>query len=250
MSYSVTLKCNILLHLRYSVNLMVIFNGAANNSVHITSNVLMPVSDELETAWKEVVVAWFKVLSRRFLVELKKTTVPTINNISVEILPWHLQNTSYRLGKVAWRGVIVFCGSFVTACLRILFGPVNLSSQNPLSPYIAVNVLNHVQYMWTFCGSFVTACLRILFAPFNLSSQNPLSPYIAVNVLNHAQYMWTFSGPSVRCEPPKFVVRDKQLSLDNGGSGYVWRRSVPICIWLHWCLVTSIRNTTNDISGS
>lgn len=57
MSYSVTLKCNILLHLRYSVNLMVIFNGAANNSVHITSNVLMPVSDELETAWKEVVVA-------------------------------------------------------------------------------------------------------------------------------------------------------------------------------------------------
>jgi hypothetical protein len=36
---------------------MVIFNGAANNSVHITSNVLMPVSDELETAWKEVVVA-------------------------------------------------------------------------------------------------------------------------------------------------------------------------------------------------
>jgi hypothetical protein len=168
----------------------------------------MPVSDELETAWKEVVVAWFKVLSRRFLVELKKTTVPTINNISVEILPWHLQNTSYRLGKVAWRGVIVFCGSFVTACLRILF------------------------------------------APFNLSSQNPLSPYIAVNVLNHAQYMWTFSGPSVRCEPPKFVVRDKQLSLDNGGSGYVWRRSVPICIWLHWCLVTSIRNTTNDISGS
>jgi len=37
-----------------SVNLMVIFNGAANNSDYIASNVLMPVSDELEIAWREV----------------------------------------------------------------------------------------------------------------------------------------------------------------------------------------------------
>jgi hypothetical protein len=36
---------------------MVIFNGAANNSDYIASNVLMPVSDELAIAWKEVVVA-------------------------------------------------------------------------------------------------------------------------------------------------------------------------------------------------
>jgi len=84
---------------------MVIFNGAANNSDYITSNVVMPASDELEIAWKEM-VAWFKVLSRSFLVELKKTTTPAINNISVETLPWHLQNTSYRLGKVAWGGVL------------------------------------------------------------------------------------------------------------------------------------------------
>jgi len=55
MSYSVTLKCNIWLHLRYSINLMVIFNGAANNSDYITSNVVMPASDELEIAWKEMV---------------------------------------------------------------------------------------------------------------------------------------------------------------------------------------------------
>jgi len=106
MSYSVTLKCNIWLHLRYSINLVAIFNGAANNSDYIASNVLMPASDELEIAWKEVVVAWFKVLSRSFLVELKKTTTPANNNVSVEILPWHFQNTSYRLGKVAWRGVL------------------------------------------------------------------------------------------------------------------------------------------------
>jgi len=36
---------------------MVIFNGAANNSLYIASNVLMPTSDELDIAWKAVVVA-------------------------------------------------------------------------------------------------------------------------------------------------------------------------------------------------
>lgn len=39
MSYGVILKCNNWLHLRYSINFMVIFNGAANNSDYIASNV-------------------------------------------------------------------------------------------------------------------------------------------------------------------------------------------------------------------
>jgi hypothetical protein len=36
---------------------MVIFNGAASNSDYIASNVSMPVSDELEIAWREVFVS-------------------------------------------------------------------------------------------------------------------------------------------------------------------------------------------------
>ena len=64
MSYSVKLKCNIWLHLRYSINLLVNFKGAANNSDYIAWNVLMPTGDEWEIAWKEAVLAWFMVLSR------------------------------------------------------------------------------------------------------------------------------------------------------------------------------------------
>ena len=57
MSYGVTLKCNNCLNLRYSINFMVIFYGAANNSDYVASIVSMTLIDEIETAWKEAVVA-------------------------------------------------------------------------------------------------------------------------------------------------------------------------------------------------
>jgi hypothetical protein len=56
-SYGVTLKCNCWLYLRYSINFLVIFDGAANNSDYIASNDRMTVSDKLEMAWKEAAVS-------------------------------------------------------------------------------------------------------------------------------------------------------------------------------------------------
>jgi hypothetical protein len=120
-------------------------NHAISNSDYIPSNDWLLVNNEVERMWKNVVVAWLKVIYR-ILPEDTAITTKSLRMVCVEgkILIWHIPDTSpkrHRLKQLGRLAMLRFKTIFVYEVRELAEKTVSRNVPSSIREKLALNKL-------------------------------------------------------------------------------------------------------------